>query len=78
MELKDTVEGMLSADYKARCKAEQDQLEIRLGKLRAMLEKYDAGTLSFALSCPVELLRVQEETMAGYLTILKWRNAIEG
>lgn len=74
MELKDTVEGMLSADYKARCKAEQDQLEIRLGKLRAMLEKYDSGTLS----CPVELLRVQEETMAGYLTILKWRNAIEG
>lgn len=78
MELKDTVEGMLSADYKARCKAEMDQLEIRLGKLRAMLEKHDAGTLTFIPHCPIELLRVQEETMTGYLTILKWRAAIEG
>ena len=55
MELKDTVDLMLSEDYKDRVKAEYYQLKIRIEKLEAMLKKYDEGTLEFTLNCPVEL-----------------------
>ena len=40
MELKDTVELMISSDYNDRFTAEYVQLDIRINKLKAMLEKY--------------------------------------
>ena len=52
MELKDTVEMMQSEDSKERFKAEYYQLEIRTEKLKAMLDKWDAGELSFKPTCP--------------------------
>ncbi len=54
MNLKDTIEMMQSEDYKERFKAEYYQLEIRTEKLKAMLDKWDAGELSFKPTCPRE------------------------
>ena len=41
MELKDTVEMMLSDDYKERFRAEYWQLKIRYDKLRKMVDNWD-------------------------------------
>jgi lysozyme family protein len=43
MELKETVEMMLSDDYKERFRAEYNQLDIRCNKLRSMLKRWDSG-----------------------------------
>ena len=40
-ELKETVELMISTDYKERFKAEYEQAKIRFEKLKAMLDKWD-------------------------------------
>ena len=42
MELKDTIAGMTSPDYKERFKAEYQQTKIRHAKLKALLNKWDA------------------------------------
>ena len=76
-ELKDTVEGMLSADYKERFKAELRQTEIRYDKLACMLDKHNRGVLEFEPTCPIELLEKQHEAMGGYIDCLKQRALIE-
>ncbi len=77
MELKDTVEMMLSADYKERFKAEYYQLKIRYWKLKAMIEKWDNGTLEFEPTCPREMYDKQIEGMEKYLDCLADRAEIE-
>lgn len=77
-ELKDTIEGMTSPDYKERFKAEYQQAKIRYDKLDAMTVKYEAGTLSFTPSCPLDLLKEQQQHMGNYIHCLKIRAAIEG
>ena len=42
MELKDTIIGMTSPDYKERFKAEYQQVKIRYTKLKALRNKWDA------------------------------------
>lgn len=59
MELKDTIEMMVSVDYKERFKAEYLQLKIRMTGLSNMLKKYKAGTLTFKPSCSYDLLNGQ-------------------
>lgn len=76
--LKDTVELMESADYKDRFKAEYYQLKIRYEKLKAMLDKWDNGSLEFAPTCPREIYDHQIEGMEIYLDVLKDRAEIEG
>lgn len=78
MELKETVEMMLSEDYKERFKAEYYQVKIRLEKLEAMIKKYDAGTLDFTPTCPIELFRQQADYMNNYKVILEQRASYEG
>lgn len=78
MELKDTIPQMNSEDYKERFKAEYNQLKIRLEKLHSFLVKYDAGTLCFQPTCPIEVLITQEKHMRNYLTTLEVRAEIEG
>lgn len=78
MELKDTVEMMNSADYKERFKAEYYQTAIRYGKLKAMVDKYNNGTLEFKPTCPMSIYDIQLRAMRDYLTILEARAAIEG
>lgn len=77
MELKDTIELMQSEDYKDRFKAEYYQTKIRYEKLHKMTIKYEAGTLDFEPSCPLELLNEQKRCMGMYLHTLEVRAELE-
>ena len=77
MELKDTIKLMQSDDYKDRFKAEYYQTKIRYEKLHKILIKYEAGTLSFTPSCPIEILNNQAACMEYYLKQLEIRAAVE-
>ena len=94
MELKDTIAGMTSPDYKERFKAEYQQTKIRHTKLKALLNKWDAwkstfvgeglaklpleNALGFKPSCSYEILREQQACMGQYLHCLEVRAVIEG
>lgn len=75
--LSETVEPMISGDYKKRFQAEYLQTKIRYDKLYAMTIKYEAGTLGFTPSCPLELLKEQAGHMGRYLHCLEVRAEIE-
>ena len=77
-ELKDTVTGMLSPDYKERFIAEYRQLSIRTLKLETFLDNYRNGQLSFKPTCNIELLERQLDIMKAYITVLEERAKIEG
>lgn len=77
MELKDTIEMMNSEDYRERFKAEYYQAKIRYDKLDAMTVKYEAGTLNFEPSCPLEVLKEQKKYMGNYIRMLRIRAEIE-
>lgn len=77
MELKDTIKLMNSDDYKDRFKAEYYQTKIRYDKLHKMLIKYEAGTLGFEPTCPIEILERQACYMGNYLKCLEVRAEIE-
>lgn len=78
MELLDTVELMVSDDYKNRMKAEYLQTKIRYDKLHKMIVKYESNTLDFEPSCSLELLKKQASAMGQYLYCLEHRAEIEG
>ena len=88
MELKDTINGMISSDYKERFKAEYLQTKIRYEKLKNFcnkIEAYDMLTLPQRADCnwtpihdcPLDLLRVQQKDMGMYLRDLELRAIIE-
>ena len=76
-ELKETVELMTSADYKERFKAEYEQLKIRFEKLKAMLDKWDNGTLEFTPTCNRGIYNFQINAMSDYIACLETRAVIE-
>lgn len=78
MELKNTVDLMLSDNYKDRFKAEYYQLKIRIERLYELLVRYDAGTLGFVPDCPIGLLKDQLNIMRDYLYALQVRAEKEG
>ena len=78
MELLDTVELMVSDDYKNRMKAEYLQTKIRYDKLHKMIVKYESNTLNFEPSCSLDLLKKQVSAMGQYLYYLECRAEIEG
>lgn len=77
MELKDTIELMLSDDYKDRFRAEYYQLKKRLEKLEAMLVKWDNGELSFTPTCPRTIYDEQVQAMSDYCSVLIARAVME-
>ena len=77
MELKDTVELMISDDYDNRFRAEYYQLEVRIDKLQTMLEKYKNNQLDFVPKCSYDLLSKQLEAMIQYRDCLLERSIIE-
>lgn len=82
MELKDTVKGMQSADYKERFIAEYQQTQIRYEKLRNFCDKIELATKYHVgkepkHDCPYELLREQQTQMGAYLHILELRAIVE-
>lgn len=78
MELKDTVEMMLSDDYKERVKAEYYQLTNRIKGLEKMLENWELGKLSFEPESPKKLYKEQLVGMKKYAASLQLRMDIEG
>lgn len=86
MELKNTVEMMLSTDYKERFKAEYYQTKERYERLKAFNTKIEAASRTDFMDSPVEmpkhdcpddLLREQQAFMGQYLHILEVRAVIE-
>lgn len=75
MELKDTVDLMLSDNYKERFQAEFHQLNIRIAEVRRLLKGYREG--NFTTNCPFELLYKQLIFMLIYRDMLKERAEIE-
>ena len=73
--LKETVDGMLSEDYKERFKAEYHQLRIRYNKLHMMVTHWDK--LQFTPTCSKELYQKQLEYMFKYMDILRIRAVLE-
>ena len=78
MVLNDTVEMMNSEDYKDRFKAEYYQVAIRYKKLKAMLDKWDKGTLEFYPTCPKSTYNMQIKSMTDYIAVLEARAVMEG
>ena len=78
MKLSETVEMMNSTDYKDRFKAEYYQLAIRYKGLKAMLDKWDNGTLQFEPTCPRSTYNMQIKAMTDYLAVLEARAVMEG
>ena len=68
---------MKSSDFKERFQAEYIQLKIRYNGLKAMLEKYKAGTLPFQPKCSYELLFTQLVYMENYINVLEKRAELE-
>ena len=77
-ELRETIEEMVSEDYKERFRAEYWQTKIRYQKLRDMNIKYEAGTLTYTPICSLPLLNAQQASMGKYLHCLEVRAEIEG
>ena len=77
IELKDTVAGMLSGDYKERFVAEYRQLKTRLAKLNAFVAKIknakEKGEPEPKHDCPLWILEAQAEAMAKYKSLLEIR-----
>lgn len=78
MDLMDTVQLMLSNDYKERFRGEYFQTKIRYDKLKTMCKKWDDGALDFTPICDREIYGSQLITMRDYLKTLEYRAEIEG
>ena len=52
-------------------------LKIRRDKLKAMVDKWDAGQLDFTPTCSREVYGFQLYTMDGYLDVLRHRAFFE-
>lgn len=77
MELKDTIDLMLSGNYMERFQAEYHQLNNRIAGLQRMLKGYKEGTLNFTPNCSYEILHAQLVYMEAYRNILEERAKIE-
>ena len=77
MPLKNTVDLMLSDNYKDRFRAEYYQTKERYQRLHLMIIKYEDGTLDFQPDCPLELLKRQAKAMGEYLYVLEMRAQLE-
>lgn len=78
MKLQETINKMVSENYKDRFIAEYQQLVIRYKGLKAMLEKWDNGELSFSPTCPRSTYNLQLSAMTDYIAVLEARAVIEG
>lgn len=78
MELRDTIPGMLSLDYKERFTAEYEQLSIRAQKLETFIDNYRNGGLNFKPMCSIELLEQQLDIMKACMAVMEERAKIEG
>lgn len=73
MKLSETVEKMVSEDYKERFIAEYEQLAIRCIGLSNMLKEWDNGELNFTPT----IYNIQVKAMDDYLAVLEARAVME-
>ena len=82
-EFEETVQMMLSEDYKARFVAEYRQTKIRYERLKKFCNRIEAAYQSNGKvempkhDCELELLREQQRHMGEYLHVLEIRAVIE-
>lgn len=81
-ELRDTIQGMTSDDYKQRFIAEYEQTKIRYEKLKELNTKIEAHkrspyTIEPKHDCPYDVLREQQAAMGQYLHTLELRAVLE-
>lgn len=81
MELKETINGMTSTNYKERFIAEYQQAKIRYEKLKHFCDRIETSQIANIEEpkhdCPLTLLREQQSIMGQYLHILELRAVIE-
>lgn len=75
--LSETLEMMVSEDYKKRFVAEYWQLVIRYEKLCQMLKDWDNDTLNFEPTCPRSTYNMQIKAMSDYIAVLEARAVME-
>lgn len=78
MILAETINGMVSKDYKERFIAEYQQLVIRYNGLKKMLGNWDKNELEFVPTCPRSTYNMQIKAMADYIAVLEARAVMEG
>lgn len=78
MILAETINGMVSKDYKERFIAEYQQLVIRYNGLKKMLGNWDKNGLAFVPTCPRSTYNMQIKAMADYIAVLEARAVMEG
>lgn len=71
MILAETINGMVSKDYKERFIAEYQQLVIRYNGLKNMLNKWDKNELTFTPTCPRSTYNMQIKAMTDYIAVLE-------
>lgn len=77
MALKDTVDMMLSDDYKDQFKAEYKQLTCRINHLQKMVSSMEKGTRKDKSKSSLDLLHWQLDVMRSYQKVLKRRAEVE-
>lgn len=77
MILAETINGMVSKDYKERFIAEYQQLVIRYNGLKNMLNKWDKNELTFTPTCPRSTNNMQIKAMTDYIAVLEARAVME-
>ena len=81
MELKNTIDGMISNDYRERFKAEYRQTMERYERLKGLCNRIEAAKRTRREEprhdCPIGLLREQQERMGMYLETMEIRAEIE-
>lgn len=77
MVLSETINGMVSEDYKERFIAEYQQLSIRHDGLKKMLDNWDKGNLNFIPTCPRSTYDLQVKAMSDYRAVLEARAVME-
>lgn len=77
MILAETINGMISEDYKERFIAEYQQLAIRYNGLKNMLNKWDKNELPFTPTCPRSTYNMQIKAMTDYIAVLEARAVME-
>ena len=79
--LGDTINEMMSPDYRVRFVAEYHQTKIRYEKLKKLCNRIEAARVTGQKDpnhdCPMSLLRQQQQVMGHYLHILEIRAEIE-
>lgn len=77
MILSETINGMVSEDYKERFIAEYQQLVIRYKGLKQMLDNWNKNELAFTPTCPRSTYDLQVKAMSDYRAVLEARAVME-